>query len=169
MTPGGAGAVRYLPAPAGAAHHLVLRHRQRGRRDIKDLHGRSDPAQRAGQVRAAPAAKARLNDPGLVRPGNHLQASARMALLPALWPARPRSPAARLCPRLRPARRAVLTRRLRGIRGVPARPPAQRRDLGPQRLDQRGLLRHHRPQFRVPGSQFLIRQLFRKRHPRTQP
>ena len=76
-----------------------------------------------------------------------------MALLPALWPARPRSPAARLCPRLRPARRAVLTRRLRGIRGVPARPPAQRRDLGPQRLDQRGLLRHHRPQFRVPGSQ----------------
>jgi hypothetical protein len=50
--------------------------------------------------------------------------------------------------------------------------PACRRSagyLGPQRLDQRGLLRYHRQQFRVPGSQLLIRQLLRMRHPRTQP
>jgi len=36
---------------------------------------------------------------------------------------------------------------------------ARRRDLRAQRSDQRGLLRHHRRQFRVPGSQILKRGL----------
>jgi hypothetical protein len=57
-------------------------------------------------------------------------------------------------------RLARLERAVSRNSGIPARLPAQRRDLGPQRLDQRGLLRHHRQelrdprrQFRVPGSQ----------------
>ena len=64
---------------------------------------------------------------------------------------------------------AVLARGQGGIRGVAARLPAQRRNLSPQRLDQRGLLRHHRQQLRDPGSQLRIRRLLRMRHPRTQP
>jgi len=165
------------PHPAGAAHHLVLRHRQHRRRDIENLHRRSDPPVSAGQAGAAPAARARLDDQGLIRPGSPRQARTRMAFLAALRPARPRPPClplAGLLPRLR--RWAVLARGLGGVRGIPARLPAQRRHLGPQRLDQRGLLRHHRQQprdprhqLRIPGSQLLVQRLLRMRHPRTQP
>jgi hypothetical protein len=105
---------RDLPAPAGPAHHLVFGHRQRGRRDIEHLHRRSDPARGDSQVRAAPAAGARLDDPGLIRPGSPRQARTRMAFLPALRPGRAYPP--RRLPgglRLRLSRRAVLARGLR--------------------------------------------------------
>ena len=78
----------------------------------KHLHGTSDPARGPGQVRAAPAARARLNDPGTIRPGGPRQARPRMAFLPALRPARPRPPClplAAFCLR----RRAVLAGGLR--------------------------------------------------------
>src|SRR5260370_395418 len=69
---------RDLPAPARAAHHLILRPRQRGRRDIEDLHPGGDSPGGTGQVRTAPAAKARLVNPGLIRPVGRLQATARL-------------------------------------------------------------------------------------------
>ena len=75
---------RHVAAPAGAAHHLVFGHCQRGRRDIEDLHAGGDPAGSVGQARPAPPARQRFDDPGLIRLSDPRQARARMAFLPAL-------------------------------------------------------------------------------------
>ena len=155
---------RDMPAPARPAHHQVLRHPQRDRRDAGDLHAGGDLPRRTGQVTPAARARLWLQHPGLIRDRDSLQARSRVTLLPALATTRPRPPCLPLAC-LRFGRRTVLTRWLRRIRRIPACRPPQRRHLGLQRLDQRALLRHQRQQLRNPGSQLLIRRLLRMRHP----
>ena len=148
LTPGKARRSRYVPAPALPAHHPIFSHRQRGRGDIEDLHGGSNPPSSA--ARSAPHPP---HVPGsMTRVSSGWAAHARLAPgCPFCPPCGPPRPAARLAV-FAPRRRAVPAGRLRGIRGIPARLPPQRRDLGPQRLNQCRLLRHHRQQLRLRRS-----------------
>ncbi len=64
------------PAPAGAAHHAVLGHRQRGRRHVMHLHRGRDPPRSPRQFRPASAAGTRLDGHDLIRPRRPGQARA---------------------------------------------------------------------------------------------
>jgi hypothetical protein len=122
-------------ARTGPAHHQVLRHRDRERRQIEHRHTGSDPPRRTGQVATATCARRRFDGLATVRRSHPRQALTGVPLLPALATSRPLGtlgPIASLTagfgPRPGLGRWTVLARRLGRVRRRPTEQTLQLRD-----------------------------------------